>query len=346
MRMNQSHQHHQEDEAHRPQRTHKRQYLQHRPANNLSAAMQRSPMMASREAPRWNQANGHAHAAATATETKSIPLPKDHVRRTESELQLCEDMAVAEQKDLNMFYRLINGIRDRQIALARGQDGACLRVAGAAAHGASRANGGGFGGSLHDQSIAGIIQTRNMPLNMSTVLETIPPDTYTHGHSHSHSHTYTSSNDSCSREPRPAALRQPRLQLQAAPPLSLQQPPCLSDVAPSRSTPKQQQQASFLPQPLDRMEGADQSTDDWSVSGFESAGNGLHHITNTISNDVGGNCPQSPSRRNMYDVVMASPAELEYEAYAAQQLQQQHPVSSIVTPPAYDEDDEIFDLDL
>lgn len=51
--------------------------------------------------------------------SQSIPLPASHVHRTQSELQLCEDMEAAERRDLNMFYRLVNGIRERQMKLVR-----------------------------------------------------------------------------------------------------------------------------------------------------------------------------------------------------------------------------------
>jgi hypothetical protein len=44
----------------------------------------------------------------------SIPLPKNHVARTRSEVQLCLDTEEAKQRDLEMFYRLVNGIRARQ----------------------------------------------------------------------------------------------------------------------------------------------------------------------------------------------------------------------------------------
>jgi hypothetical protein len=56
--------------------------------------------------------------SATTTSTAqnrsvSIPLPSSHVHRTQSELQLHEDEEVAEQRDSTMFYRLVNGIRER-----------------------------------------------------------------------------------------------------------------------------------------------------------------------------------------------------------------------------------------
>lgn len=43
----------------------------------------------------------------------AIPLPDSHIRRTESELQLSEDQAIAEGRDRVMFHRLISGIRSR-----------------------------------------------------------------------------------------------------------------------------------------------------------------------------------------------------------------------------------------
>lgn len=50
--------------------------------------------------------------------SSSIPLPNSHVARTQSELQLSEDMAAAERRDLCMFYRILRGIRERQDAHA------------------------------------------------------------------------------------------------------------------------------------------------------------------------------------------------------------------------------------
>jgi hypothetical protein len=53
----------------------------------------------------------------TGRKSQSIPLPSTHVHRTQSEVQLSEDMETAERRDLNMFYRLVNGIRERQMNL-------------------------------------------------------------------------------------------------------------------------------------------------------------------------------------------------------------------------------------
>ncbi len=48
--------------------------------------------------------------------SSSIPLPASHVHRTSSELQLRLDQEVAEARDLNMFYLMVNGIREKQRA--------------------------------------------------------------------------------------------------------------------------------------------------------------------------------------------------------------------------------------
>mmetsp|Transcript_17667 Transcript_17667/g.26346 ORF Transcript_17667/g.26346 Transcript_17667/m.26346 type:complete len:211 (-) Transcript_17667:161-793(-) len=44
----------------------------------------------------------------------TIPMPKAHIRRTPSEVQLCEDMAAAEWREMCMFHRLVNGMQKRQ----------------------------------------------------------------------------------------------------------------------------------------------------------------------------------------------------------------------------------------
>lgn len=57
-----------------------------------------------------NNTNNHTNNRRS----QKIPLPDTHVHRTRSELQLCEDMETADQRDLNMYYRLVNGIRERR----------------------------------------------------------------------------------------------------------------------------------------------------------------------------------------------------------------------------------------
>jgi len=57
----------------------------------------------------------HSHSHSHGLSPKvGIPLPSYHIQRTESEVQLREDMAVAEYRDRIMFNRLITGIRKRQ----------------------------------------------------------------------------------------------------------------------------------------------------------------------------------------------------------------------------------------
>lgn len=43
------------------------------------------------------------------TSTKSIPIP-NHIRRTESEIHLSEDLAIAEYRDNCMYNRLVDGM--------------------------------------------------------------------------------------------------------------------------------------------------------------------------------------------------------------------------------------------
>jgi hypothetical protein len=62
-----------------------------------------------------NSSVGRSNGRSSA----SIPLPSTHVARTQSELQLYVDEGVAEQRDTNMFYRLVNGIRERQYSPSR-----------------------------------------------------------------------------------------------------------------------------------------------------------------------------------------------------------------------------------
>jgi hypothetical protein len=59
-----------------------------------------------------NLSRPHSRSSSAAT-SDAIPLPSSHVHRTQSELQFDEDKEVAEQRDSTMFYRLVNGIRER-----------------------------------------------------------------------------------------------------------------------------------------------------------------------------------------------------------------------------------------
>jgi len=55
-------------------------------------------------------------AAVDSHPSRPIPLPRTHIPRTTSELQLREDMAVAEWREMCMFKRLVDGMKERQQA--------------------------------------------------------------------------------------------------------------------------------------------------------------------------------------------------------------------------------------
>ena len=59
---------------------------------------------------KYDRQDSHANRQLSS----SIPLPSSHVIRTQSELQLSEDMAAAERRDLRMLYRMLRGFRERQ----------------------------------------------------------------------------------------------------------------------------------------------------------------------------------------------------------------------------------------
>jgi hypothetical protein len=63
------------------------------------------------------------YVTSSSSRSSSIPLPSSHVARTQSELQLSLDQEAAEQRDASMFYRLVNGIRDRQDMVLRARGG-------------------------------------------------------------------------------------------------------------------------------------------------------------------------------------------------------------------------------
>jgi len=52
----------------------------------------------------------------TRSSTKAISLPSSHISRTQSELQLCHDIAAAEWHENCMYDRLVNGMREKQEA--------------------------------------------------------------------------------------------------------------------------------------------------------------------------------------------------------------------------------------
>mmetsp|Transcript_25987 Transcript_25987/g.71289 ORF Transcript_25987/g.71289 Transcript_25987/m.71289 type:complete len:240 (+) Transcript_25987:76-795(+) len=101
-------------------------------------------------------ADNNVYPIESNRRSQNIPLPTSHMHRTQSEVQLCEDMETAEQRDLNMFYRLVNGIRDRQMNLIREKESSTAAAAiYDPAHTLTEA----------ERSLAHIIHTRNAPLN-------------------------------------------------------------------------------------------------------------------------------------------------------------------------------------
>lgn len=52
--------------------------------------------------------------------SRPIPLPRTHIPRTISEVQLREDIAVAEWREMCMFHRLVEGMKERQQAQQHG----------------------------------------------------------------------------------------------------------------------------------------------------------------------------------------------------------------------------------
>jgi len=97
--------------------------------------------------------------------SENIPLPLSHTHRTQSELQLSEDMETAEQRDLNMFYRLVNGIRERQMNLVRENESS---IAAAAFYNPAHAI------TEAERSLAHIIHTRNAPVDKNCTSAATP----------------------------------------------------------------------------------------------------------------------------------------------------------------------------
>lgn len=113
--------------------------------------------------------------------SQNIPLPESHVHRTRSEVQLCEDMESAEQRDLNMFYRLVNGIRDRQMHLVRDNESSNAAAAYYdPAHGLTEA----------EQSLAHIIHTRNAPVAAASASKNITNNNNNNRNNHANIHSF------------------------------------------------------------------------------------------------------------------------------------------------------------
>mmetsp|Transcript_16847 Transcript_16847/g.31510 ORF Transcript_16847/g.31510 Transcript_16847/m.31510 type:complete len:246 (+) Transcript_16847:242-979(+) len=82
-------------------------------SKSYPSSWESDPVSQSDETDGGNDHNMLATSMGT-TRSTSIPLPASHVPKTKSELQLCIDEEAAEQRDARMFYRLVNGLRERQ----------------------------------------------------------------------------------------------------------------------------------------------------------------------------------------------------------------------------------------
>ena len=67
-----------------------------------------------RTLPMHSPGKGSVQGPVTIPQTAGIPLPSYHIKRTESEVQLHEDMAMADYRDKCMFNRLVTGIYRQQ----------------------------------------------------------------------------------------------------------------------------------------------------------------------------------------------------------------------------------------
>ncbi|KAL3904712.1 MAG: hypothetical protein SGILL_009960 [Bacillariaceae sp.] len=124
--------------------------------------------------------DGSARSSATSSRrSQSIPLPSSHVQRTHSEVQLCEDMESAERRDLNMFYRLVNGIRERQVNFTHETDSQMIRPLHPGRHQQQHpyphdaASLKRYRASKEAETcVAHIIHTRNTPLDKTSYMHT------------------------------------------------------------------------------------------------------------------------------------------------------------------------------
>jgi len=62
----------------------------------------------------YQSINAITNARLALSPKNGIPMPDYHIKRTESELQFREDMAMAEDRDRCMFNRLVTGIQQRK----------------------------------------------------------------------------------------------------------------------------------------------------------------------------------------------------------------------------------------
>jgi len=189
--------------------------------------------------------------------SQHIPLPLSHMHRTQSEVQLCEDMETAEQRDLNMFYRLVNGIRERQMNLVRENESS---VAAAAfynpAHGLTEA----------ERSLAHIIHTRNAPVDRKSTSGSGSGSGSTNGRTNSSSNiTRRSNSNSNSNNNLLVAANNHHPSLNSGVPILEENHP-YCDVMDQQQEQQQQQQQH-------ERDGAVHDINEWSVAGFDNSSN-------------------------------------------------------------------------
>lgn len=83
-----------------------------------------SPSMMTRKKSKTTMTVDYADILAARQTSRSprIPFPSYHVHRTRSEIDLCHDKERANERELIMFHRLVNGIRERQQKLGLGSE--------------------------------------------------------------------------------------------------------------------------------------------------------------------------------------------------------------------------------
>jgi hypothetical protein len=86
--------------------------------------------------------------------TMTIPLPRSHIPRTLSEVQLSEEMIEAELRELRMFYRVVNGIQTQQK-----RDSSVVVTPDGSRNEGSTSNINGWDSHFDDWSIAGFTDT-------------------------------------------------------------------------------------------------------------------------------------------------------------------------------------------
>lgn len=97
--------------------------------------------------------------------SKSIPLPKSHIRRTPSELEIADNLLVAERHDVRMYSRLLTGMQSQCVAA-------------------------GYVHPLNQKSLQGIVRTKHVDYEQSENKDDCVE------HDWSTSHEYTDDADS------------------------------------------------------------------------------------------------------------------------------------------------------